>query len=832
MAADGALKVGDVYVVVSAAIGDFAKSMKKVLKNIEDTARKAKEAAKGIGEVGAIFAAGMGAALMASSQTNAAVAADLQRLKDYLYTFAAEIGDALAPYLRQVTEAVGQLLAAFQRLPPGVKEAAAKGIAFMAVIGGLGMASSKAAGLLEGVAKAAGIVLVPALNAASAGAKLLGAAMKESTAGKGMLAGLKGMEAGVGQAVAKMAISFAGLLVPILAVVAAVAVVALAAGAVYEAWKNTSTGLKATVLDIWQAAKDLGTRLFNTVGGWLSALQEGLMRALRAVLEGAAFVLRKIGSLMAPVMRALELDSLAGMYEEMSNLTGVQLLKDLQTSATFLVDKAAVAGEAIKDAAVGAGKNIVTSVKYGAKGLERMWKDIGAPAWLEKLLGGAGGGPSKRGGAGPPLLGREARGGAARRSAEIDFGAVEPAFEAAMDRATAAHLKRLRLEAQALAMEMAAAVAEARRAIGERFLGSLGEFSNLMNAAAQGLQAGGPLGAAVAVLGELLMKSEGFAQLVEILNAILANVADALGAIFVPLQQWYAALSMVIDGALAVLTPVIELLAAVIAPLIPPMVVLGTLFQALAPVISLVVQMMLLINAPLQLLAGPVMEGLFKVLKFVSIVILKVVSAIAEVWNDIIRAIRTVFRKLADIEVLGVKPLGFLDDWADGLRGAMVNTDELAASIVALEGLTWDSAKAKAEEIAETLRTRDALKDVNEQLTNIPRGFKIARERYLAQDPVTGLPSPSAPVPPPTAPPPPAAQPPPPGTETNPGTAPGQPGTGGSGGPLIQWGNVTITGMDPQKALAELERIAENNLRRVLGSRGGNMSLLFGPGGG
>jgi phage-related protein len=829
MSGGGALKVGDVYVVVSAAIGEFSKSMQSVLKTVESTAKKVKEAAKGIGEVGAIAAAGMGAALLASSQTNAAVAADLQRLKDYVYTFAAELGDALAPYLRQIADGMGRLLAAFQRLPPGTKEVIAKVVAFMAAVGGLGMVTSKAAGLVEGLAKAAGIVLVPALNAASSAAKLVGVAFKETGAGKALLSGMKGMEAGVGQAVARMALSFAGLLVPILAVVAAVAVVALAAGALYEAWNDAGTGMKATVMDIWQGAKDLGARLFDTVAGWVQALQAGLLKALRVVLELVAGQVRQLARMLAPLARWLKLDSMAGLLDELSNLTGDQLLKDLQAGATFLAEKAQAAGGAVVDAAKAAGQNIVTSVNYGAKGLKRMWNDSGAPKWLDKLLGGGGGetGPRVR------VSGKTLKERAKldkEIADQVSKAAEESAEElrkamAAEERAAAASWSAIADDNRALAEAVAARVAEVKASLVDKALGALGNLGSIIQDA-RAYAASGPDAMLASVMIDLLSQSQGFKDVMEIVNSIIQSVADALGRLFTALQPLLAALSMIIDAGLQVLGPLFEALGSIIAPLVPPLVVLGTLFQALAPVITVLVQVILVLMNPLQLLAGPVMRGLFEVLKFVAGVVLRVAKAIADAWNWIVHGVQSILKMLDGLPIVGDK----IGDFADSLDRFVIDTDGMADSIAELNDLTWESAKAKAEEIAETIKNRDALKDVNEQLSNVPRGFKIALERFRAQDPVTGLPLPSIPGVPPTAPPP-AARPPGGGVESNPAPGPGGgPDLGERFGGLIQWGNVTITGVDPQQALQQLERTAENLLRRVLGNRGAMFPFSGGGG--
>jgi hypothetical protein len=245
---------------VGASLGELAKSMKATVKMVEDTAKKVKESASAIAGVGGLFAAGIAAAVDAASQQNKRLAADVERLKRLLYTLAADIGDLFAPYVRQLADAVSRFVAFVQQLDPEVKAGAARFAVFAAASSVVAAKVSVASALVEGLAKASGAILVPALNSASVAAKSLGAAGGAMTRGLTAFAWLanaplgavfskgaagaddlkKGLE-GAGKVVPPLSASLsvlvgnvAALSVPILAAMAAVAGLALLAGSLYR----------------------------------------------------------------------------------------------------------------------------------------------------------------------------------------------------------------------------------------------------------------------------------------------------------------------------------------------------------------------------------------------------------------------------------------------------------------------------------------------------------------------------------------------------------------------------------------------------------------------
>lgn len=341
----------------------------------------------------------------------------------------------------------------------------------------------------------------------------------------------------------------------------------------------------------------------------------------------------------------------------------------------------------------------------------------------------------------------------------------------------------------AAADQSAKSIKNALLGAAQTLVSKLGDLGGLIDTALSALATGGPFAAIAAVGADLLSQSVQFGQLVEMVNGLLHIVADALGKLVAPLTPLVAVLGMLVDTVMNALSPVLGIVAQVLAGLAPIFVILSDTLVALAPVIQIAVAMFMAITNPLLALSGPVLQGLFYVIKFTAVSILKVVrliapiinglikfvafiidtiggginvfmNAVAGIWNGIISAIQAVFRKLGDISVLGKHPLGFLNDWAkdlekakmptdilegmlDGLaesvRNGTIDLDALTSKIQELEGLSLEQAQAKAQETVEIIKAReaqraqtDAVKEATAALTNVPQGYKIATARFAS----------------------------------------------------------------------------------------------------
>lgn len=269
---------------------------------------------------------------------------------------------------------------------------------------------------------------------------------------------------------------------------------------------------------------------------------------------------------------------------------------------------------------------------------------------------------------------------------------------------------------------------------------------DLVEAGTTGASIGGPWGAVIAVVAELLVKSEGFGQLVQIVMAVVQELANAIGQIVIPLQPLLAALMLVARALGTALGPAFKLLGAIVQPFVPIVLVLGKIIQSLAPVIGIVAQAFLFMQAPLLFLSVQVLPIVFDVLRIAGIGILHAVKFFGGIWNGIINALTSVLDALAawtiDLGPLGkIKPFAALQGMSDAAKSTQFEMAGLDEQIRDLSELTYDSAIKEADAIKDSIVSRnkekDAIDRVVEALTNVPKGVKVALNRFNSADTFT-----------------------------------------------------------------------------------------------
>jgi hypothetical protein len=269
--------------------------------------------------------------------------------------------------------------------------------------------------------------------------------------------------------------------------------------------------------------------------------------------------------------------------------------------------------------------------------------------------------------------------------------------------------------------------------------GMLGKASGVTGDVIQGAMMGGIGGAAAA----LLSNSKSFERVLEIANGVLQRVADLFGLLLEPLRPLIAALMNVVAALSSALVPAFEMIGQLVRPLVPILYVLGRILQGFAPVIALLLKAFLMISSPLSFLATMVLPPLFRVLRFVGETALRFARFIAEIWNGIVGTIAQVFRTIANFEVFGIKPFEFMNSFASGVEGMLIPIGEMTAAIDTLKTMTFESAMAGAEAMADQFnaqndvtdaidKTTESMEKFNEALTNVPAGFKVALARFEA----------------------------------------------------------------------------------------------------
>ncbi|WP_426750171.1 hypothetical protein [Myxococcus sp. Y35] len=757
----GGLKVGDLYVVVTASIGEALKSLDKLVSELKEAAAEVKEVAEPIGEFGAVIAAGIAGAVAVAMESNDELKDEVGRLKELVYTMAADIGDLFLPVVRRLADFFERLVVTFQQLSPAMKRGAADLATWVAGVGLAIGIIGKLAGVVEGLAGGVGLVI-----------KVL-SSLQQST-----------MLASLGPTLAAVA-------APAAAIAAAVAGLTLLAGSVYGAWTDTSTGLRDSVLSILSSIGAVATRVWELLTAAFKGLASTVQGMAAQALDTMAWLIRMAAKAMSPLVKALpktmQMGRLNRALDTAQQVTGASLLKDLKDGASFLEEKALAGAQAVSDAlsslgtsvagiATDVGKGVAFGFTKSLEGTRKLLDDLGLTGLLDSLAAMV---PSlAKGQASIRQPGNDyseksltqlqnEEGEATRRevanadyfegaAAAAAFAQFEKEVQEFTDEASAnlemekesrqelhdatmaanesgyQAFRRLSDDMRRWMDETRQAIAAAKATLASRFAGAMSQISSLVDIATTGMAAGGPMGAIGAVVGELLVQSEAFATLMEMVSVIIKHVAEALSSILVPLQPLLGAIFTVIDAVTSVLTPVFTTLGQLVEPLVPPLVLLGQLFEGLTPLLSVLAQAFLAIMAPINLIAGPVLKGLFDVLKFVASVILAAAQGIGFVWNGIISAVQAVIRGISKaVEWLGIDSLKKFANSMDRLK---VDTDAMGESLQALNELTWESAEAKARETAEVLRNTEALQKATESLNNVPNAWKVALRRYQSQD--------------------------------------------------------------------------------------------------
>src|SRR5215217_469115 len=710
-----ALKVGDLYVSVTAAIGEALTSLTKLVDAVEKTAMEIKNATKDMGEIGAIVAAGIGAAVAAAAKSNPRLQAEVERLTELLYTLAADIGDLFAPVVKQLTDFVSRLVATFQVLSPQVKRAGADLSVWIAGAGLAIGAVGKLAGVVEALSGGMGLLL-----------KGLGK-LQKSTA----LAGLGAQ--------------MAAIALPLAAVAAAVAGLTLLAGAVYGAWTDSSTGLKDSVVDIVNSVTGMAKKLWALLTSIFEALFAIVESIAVKALDTFAWMVRNMAKLLAPLAKAAQMGNLHKAILAAQNITGEDLLKMAKEAGGVIADGVAAAGAKVEAAASAvweAGKEGGRAVAYGfeksVEGAKKIFNDTGLSALLDNLKSLSL--PKLSLSDAEPVV-RDVDGIdkelelIERVIASLNTRAADEA-RIEYERSVAAEERRinLQLEAQKLADAAAKAMKDARKTLVSGLTAAFGRIKDLVEAFQTGTEASGSAwGGLAAVVAQLLTESKGFLDLINMVSNIVQRVADGLGELLVPMQPLIGAIGYIVEVLMTALEPLLTYLGQVLGYLAPPLVIVGKLLEGLAPLLNALMPPLSLVQDAL--------KAVFDVLRFVSIVILMVAQLIGTIWNAVVAAIQAVVRGLSKaVEWLGIDSL---KKFAKSMDKMKVDTDAMGDSMRTLQDTTWESADAQARQTAELLKGTAALEKMNEALTNVPAAWKVALRRFQVQDAADGPGSPT-----------------------------------------------------------------------------------------
>lgn len=683
-----ALKIGSLFVSLTANTDGFAKSMSKAMKDVEKFSREVKKAANDAAQVAGSITALGAAALKLGADVSGPAKAAMTEFQASIKQAAAPVAEALVPAVREAAGIIRGLGKTFAELSPETKATIAEVFKVAAAVTAASLVIGRLAALVQLAA--------------------------------GVMSGLAGAIAAVGVG-------------PLLAVLAVVAGLAAGIAVLHKAWRENWGGIQQVVGSVAQWFADTWDGALNFVRGAFSAFVDSLAGLAKASLGILAQLADATGTGAGPAIRA-------------SMNVVDQVAKDMKSGASvkkFVVaalDLGKAAGTAFLDEWKMVFKELGLDFEKFAGKLKAMQE--GAPLtgkrkptqptldknWYEKEFGEG----NLRD------LGEKTR--AAGQSTRISQ-TTPVAGKAAQTNFT-----KLTTDQVAAAKAAADATKTGLMGVAQTMIGRLGTLGGIINDTITAAQTGGPWAALATAVSGVLMETEGFAELARQAQGALKDLVSAIEPLatgmFQAVGRTLAGAMEIVKGAFQLLAPAFKALGAVLDPLAPVLFVLGQIIGSLAPVIEAVVNVVL---APLQILK-PLLGVVYGILVALGAGLLWLVNAIGGIWNSIVNAVADAITTVIKFITGGLVTTGgdFLRGLTVDLKGTTKAYEDMLKQGKAILDNPIDTLSGKTQqEMMEEIRKRQAMNDsidqtkdtidaVNEAFLNIPTGFKVAAARFGA----------------------------------------------------------------------------------------------------
>lgn len=259
-----ALKVGDLYVSLTANTQKLQKQLNGAARQIESFGRNLKGLGKDASDMSNMVAAAVGAAVAVAASKDAQVKKQVEDLKNASTAVAIEVARLALPVLQQMADTVGRVVTLFRQLTPEQRAMATQFIQIALGVSAVGMAAVK---------------LEPAFKLAATAVRFVASSM-------GLLSAST------------------------LPVLVAVALLIGIAGLVREAWDQNLGGIQEKFAAVWGWVSEKATWLGNKLGGVGEYIWKAFQKYLIKVAEEWAGVIRLMVSGAAGLARALHIDGL------------------------------------------------------------------------------------------------------------------------------------------------------------------------------------------------------------------------------------------------------------------------------------------------------------------------------------------------------------------------------------------------------------------------------------------------------------------------------------------------------------------------------------------
>lgn len=667
-----ALRLGSLYVSLSADAGAFVKGFQNASAAAEKATKEIKRVAGEVAQVSAIFAGVAGAAVKLASSVDGPTKKAMDGLEKSTKLLAVQVADLLLPAVRQVTEMFRTAAGFVAGLSPPMRQAASTAAVLAVQLAVAGKALSVVAGgassvfsIMKGLASAIGAV-------------------------------------GVG---------------PILAVAATVALVAGAVLLVHRAWRKNWGGIQQVTGEVLEWFRDAFGKFANFMKGvWdflvdgAKAFVDGLL-AVGDVLERVTGKNLGVGGLregFAGLWKDLKSGSFFSEAFKFGKSVGEQIADGISEEWAELKKSLNFGGASGKTIGLGRGMGGAAGpLRSGALDMRAGAATVDTRAFLSAAQADAArsihvGKMSTAGGTGTAQA--QARDAANQRSAAI-ANAVGASSWGDAQKALSEGMKGAETFGDTLKVwgqRMGPMLAQS----GQQLLGAVGD---LVNSVVQGAQQGGVWGAIIAAFMEIAKKTASAMAFLDVAMEFIEQLAAMVEPLVAP----------IFDALTNVLAIVIDIVEPVFKALEPLFASFGQLIKNLAPILYAI---------------GDVLAAISPILEFLGRVIGVIFNALKPVFELISGVIKVIASVLLGIIIAANEIAAFFGDQAakaesQRLQGVL---SAMWSRTAEMDMAASDAAAADLRKAAATDKATDSVRKFTESFANLPAGYRVQMARYDA----------------------------------------------------------------------------------------------------
>lgn len=553
-----------------AKLTSFGAGVSKAFEGVEDMAKSVKRASHEVAQAGLGLAAVASGAVALAATVDKGIAAEVKNLKNSFTDLAVPIAQMVVPAMRDMAASVRSVADWVAGLSPHTKAMIANFLQVAAVVGGAALVLSKLAAAVGAIAG-----VIAAITAA-----------------------------------------------PLLTLVAGLAAIAAGALFLHKVWRENWGGIQEKTKSVIEAMSGYWVQFKDFLGDLWDGLIDGYGKVMKFALNSTVMLLEALGK----VSKAQAEMQIWGNNKGVD--VAMMALKNggVKTAALEL-------GSAIKDGALsgmGALKAEFLELLKGFGGFDNGGRATrhggGAASTIDSGHDGMADAAMAAREARDRDSGLEARELAARVKENAVFldrglrmaGAERIRAEVGAWQAAHSTWGQFKVALSTQLGNIVSAVGQAAQGLA----GKMGNIGQVINAGVQGAMAGGPWGAIIAVIGELLGRLEVFTQFSDMLNkklfATLEKLNEAAKPLFEMLHKFSAALTplrevihSVVGMIFKVITPIVGLIGTVLGSLKPIFTALSTLFDGLGTALGGIIDIVVMS-------LGPSLEGLALIFKLIG----------------------------------------------------------------------------------------------------------------------------------------------------------------------------------------------------------------------